>query len=497
MANREEKSGELEWRIQMPDGKSKVLEPESHLLQRTCSSLKSFAVGFVTKIWMFLVKSWNIGVDDPKKFVHCVKVGLALSVVSLFYYMRPLYDGVGGNAMWAVMTVVVALEYTVGATLCKCINRAMATAVAGSLGIGIHWVASQTGEKFEPIIIGTSVFIFAAATTFSRFIPAVKARFDYGALIFILTFSLVSVSGYRVDKLWTLAHQRVSTIAIGTSLCVLVSMLFCPVWAGYQLHQQTIRNLENLANSLKGHVAKYFTNEEASTIHGEINKKIQGYKCVLNSKQSEESMVNFAKWEPAHGKFSFGYPWKQYLKIGAAARKCAYCIDNINSCINSEMQAPEYLKKHIEEECMRLSSYSSEVLKELAITIKTMKTSSEIELLVGDMNFAVQELHNALKALPSHFTQPQSPPQTVDDHPDADPEGLKRPAYASIIEILPLAALVTLLTETVVRTEETVDAVNELASLAEFQSNNHKKSIQNQPTDGNQDHQSMKILQRI
>ena len=27
---------------------------------------------------------------------------------------KPLYDGVGGNAMWAVMTVVVVMEFTVG-----------------------------------------------------------------------------------------------------------------------------------------------------------------------------------------------------------------------------------------------------------------------------------------------------------------------------------------------------------------------------------------------
>ena len=92
----------------------------------------------------------------------------------------------------------------------------------------------------------------ASAATFSRFIPTVKARFDYGAMIFILTFSFVSVSGYRVDNLIILAQNRLSTIAIGTSLCVLTTMLFWPVWAGDQLHHQTIGNLEKLANSLEG-----------------------------------------------------------------------------------------------------------------------------------------------------------------------------------------------------------------------------------------------------
>lgn len=79
-----------------------------------------------------------------------------------------------------------------------------------------------------------------------------KARFDYGAMIFILTFSLVTVSGYRVDKLFDMAHQRISTIIIGTSLCIFVTMFICPIWAGEELHILISRNMDKLANSLDG-----------------------------------------------------------------------------------------------------------------------------------------------------------------------------------------------------------------------------------------------------
>lgn len=92
----------------------------------------------------------------------------------------------------------------------------------------------------------------AAAATFSRFIPSVKARFDYGVMVFILTFSFVSVSSYRVDKLLELARNRVATIAIGTSICIFTSMLFYPVWAGNELHNLVYKNLERLAESLDG-----------------------------------------------------------------------------------------------------------------------------------------------------------------------------------------------------------------------------------------------------
>ena len=92
----------------------------------------------------------------------------------------------------------------------------------------------------------------ASAATFSRFIPSIKARCDYGAMIFILTFSLVSVSSYRVDELLAMAQQRVSTIIIGTSLCIIVSMTIRPIWAGQELHVLVTRNMDKLANSLQG-----------------------------------------------------------------------------------------------------------------------------------------------------------------------------------------------------------------------------------------------------
>lgn len=104
----------VEWTINMGDGTSKVLEAECRCGSRILRGL----MAFFHKLGGFFERAWRIAVKEPKKSIHCVKVGLALSLVSLFYYMRPLYEGVGGNAMWAIMTVVVVFEYTVG----KCLS---------------------------------------------------------------------------------------------------------------------------------------------------------------------------------------------------------------------------------------------------------------------------------------------------------------------------------------------------------------------------------------
>lgn len=110
MTNAKESTGRVEWRIRVTNDSSEVLVPESKLWVR----LKGMMVNLAMKVHGFFKKAWDLGADDPRKVMHCLKVGIALSVVSILYYMRPLNEGVGGNALWAVMTVVVVFEYTVG-----------------------------------------------------------------------------------------------------------------------------------------------------------------------------------------------------------------------------------------------------------------------------------------------------------------------------------------------------------------------------------------------
>ena len=47
----------------------------------------------------------------------------------------------------------------IGATLGKGINRAVATLVAGGLGVGAHHLASLSGPTIEPILLAVFVFV--------------------------------------------------------------------------------------------------------------------------------------------------------------------------------------------------------------------------------------------------------------------------------------------------------------------------------------------------
>ncbi|KAF7017730.1 unnamed protein product [Triticum aestivum] len=448
-ATRDGKNGGVpEWRVTVPEGASVTVEHESCRAARAWAWMVSCVVVLGDKVSGFAKRIWKIGADDPRRAVHGLKVGLALALVSVFYYTRPLYDGVGGAAMWAIMTVVVIFEYTVGGCVYKGFNRAAATVSAGAIALGVHWIAANAGHEFEPFIRSGSVFLLASMATFSRFIPTVKARFDYGVTIFILTYSLVAVSGYRVEALLAMAQQRVCTIGIGVFMCLSVCVLICPVWAGQELHRLTVRNMGKLAGAVEACVEDYFA-EQADGKQQPPSAGADGYKCVLNSKASEDSQANLARWEPAHGRFGFRHPYEQYKNVGAAMRHCAYCVEALSGCVRSEIQAPEHVKRHLADGCTTVAARCARVLGEAESSVSAMTTSWFLEFAVADMNTAVQELQSDLRELPSKLAE-ESP--------------------ATVIDAVQLFTVTSLLIEVSTRVEGVVDAVDTLASLAGFRS---------------------------
>jgi hypothetical protein len=116
-AREAQQSSGLEWRVTVPEGASVTVEHEAGPAARALAWLLACFATAWSRVAGFARKVWRIGADDPRKAVHGLKVGLALALVSVFYYTRPLYDGVGGAAMWAIMTVVVVFEYTVGESM--------------------------------------------------------------------------------------------------------------------------------------------------------------------------------------------------------------------------------------------------------------------------------------------------------------------------------------------------------------------------------------------
>ncbi|CAN0923432.1 Aluminum-activated malate transporter 7 [Linum grandiflorum] len=360
--------------------------------------------------------------DDPRRVIHSFKVGMALSFVSMFYYYKPLYNDFGVSSMWAVMTVLVVSEFSVGATLGKGLNRGMATLLAGALGIGAHHVASHFGHVGERVVTGFLVFLLAVVTTFVRFIPKLKARYDHGLVVFVSTFSFVSVSGYDGDKMLEVVWQRAATIMIGASVSVVVSMALLPVWAGFG--------------------DGYFEEQDCKAEDLVLRSSMLDYKSILNSRNSEESLASFARWEPGHGKFKFNHPWKHYLEIGALSRECAYQVETLNRYLAADVVQPQVeIRSKIKEPGKQMSIECGRALKQMSLAIKAMCTPCAADPHIESAKSASKTLNSLMKST-----------ATVD-----------------MVQVAPPVAIVaSLLVDMVNCIENICEATYELASKAEF-----------------------------
>ncbi|XP_061970100.1 aluminum-activated malate transporter 14-like [Populus nigra] len=336
--------------------------------------------------------------NSIKKIIHCIKVGTALVLVSLVYFVDRLYKEIGDdNAMWAIMTVVVIFEFHAGATLGKGFYRGIGTVLGGGLGCIAAILGEQVGGIGNPFIVGVSLFIFGGAATYARLIPNIKKRYDYGVMIFILTFNLVSVSGIREENVMEIARERLVMIVMGFAICICTSLFFFPTWASDEIHNSTVSKFEDLASSIEGCVEEYFRlvgDKENQSVHPIAS--FRNCISVLNSKAKDESLVNFAKWEPWHGKFGLFHPWEKYQKIGEVLRELAATILSLKGSLNSSKEPLKALRESIKEPCEAAGSSLAWTLRELGESIKKMRRCQSETLIVPKLKLARQGLSQVM-----------------------------------------------------------------------------------------------------
>ncbi|KAJ7527142.1 hypothetical protein O6H91_16G039000 [Diphasiastrum complanatum] len=389
------------------------VKSESHLYQSAqqnygigCSKpITQAATGVVRWVGWLCTSLWKVALDDPRRVVHSLKVGVALAIVSLFMLLEQAYDRIGKNAIWAVMTVVVVFEFTAGATLSKGLNRALGTLIAGMLALGVSQLAASAGSIGEPIVVVIAVFTTGVIATFLRFFPKIKARYDYGVVIFLLTFCLIVVAGSRHGDSIQTATDRLLIISIGCSVALATSLFVAPIWAGDDLHSLIASNFYNIAESLEGCVKAYIEEDPSakgwpakSVIEEAVNDPIyKGYHSSLLSSQKEESLANFACWEPPHGRFGWRHPWRKYVQIGIALRHCAYSVLALHCCLRSDIQAPKELRAIFQKDISCVGVGAARVLREWGDCVRTMQRMKTNEVM-NQVTKAVKDLQKLLNA---------------------------------------------------------------------------------------------------
>eukprot|EP00262_Sarcandra_glabra_P001559 TRINITY_DN11699_c0_g1_i1.p1 TRINITY_DN11699_c0_g1~~TRINITY_DN11699_c0_g1_i1.p1 ORF type:complete len:541 (-),score=43.64 TRINITY_DN11699_c0_g1_i1:228-1850(-) len=343
--------------------------------------------GFYWQGWASNI--WNFCKEDRNRVIFSLKVGLAVVIVSLLILIRAPYHVFGTNIIWSILTVAIMFEYTVGATFNRGFNRALGSLLAGILAITIIQVAIVSGHIAEPIIIGLSIFLIGAVTSFMKLWPSM-VPYEYGFRVILFTFCLVIVSGYRMGNPVRIAMERLYSIAIGGFVALLVNVLIFPIWAGEQLHKELVNSFISVADSLQECVSKYL--EDDGSDHPEFSKTVMDdfadepafrrCRATLNSSAKLDSLAHSAKWEPPHGRFRhFFYPWSEYVKVGAVLRHCAYEVMALHGVLHSEIQAPYNLRITFQSEICDASNQAAELVRSLGKDINNMKRSLQTCLL--------------------------------------------------------------------------------------------------------------------
>ena len=86
---------------------------------------------------------------------------MALAVGMLFVVINPLWYALDGAAVWVLVTTVVVLEPTLGATLRKVLLRTAGTILAGGVGLAVLYLSGAvvSGLDYDVHPTGMAVVV--------------------------------------------------------------------------------------------------------------------------------------------------------------------------------------------------------------------------------------------------------------------------------------------------------------------------------------------------
>ena len=266
--------------------------------------------------------------------------GIVASLTVLIPKLDELLDGTGN---WAVITVLIVLLDTPGATVSKATNRVLGTVVAalvaaavGTGGERLERVASPSGS----ILIGATLAVVVGLTTWLQTEPAWK-DWSYALLLSGVTYSFLVLETLNGEI--STAAFRAGVIAGAALGGVILSLIPPHILAADMARSVLADALTDSASTIREVIDAFLCDKELhprETIYANMEKDDvlrQAKLSVLQSREILKAAEGAAAWEACWASKS---RIRGLARCGRSARAVVYTAAGLDELLRHSARAP-------------------------------------------------------------------------------------------------------------------------------------------------------------